>query len=100
MSIHIKLKPKESDIQRAIVDYLRATGWFVVRNVTYSQTVYATKGIPDLVAVKKGRTVWIECKRPGGKQSDNQCAFQCCLVAAGGQYILARSVEDVTEAVK
>lgn len=43
--------------------------------------------------------VGIEVKGPKGKQSDDQKEFQRHLEAAGGRYILAYSVEDVSAAL-
>ena len=48
-----------------------------------------------LVAIKGGRVVHIEVKKPRGKQSEKQERFQAELEGAGGEYLLARSVEDV-----
>lgn len=104
-------KPKvlEKDIQRAVVSYLRALGWFVVVNVTYTQTIGAMKGIADLVAVKRvrgtselpnvewTRTIWLEVKTPKGRQSEHQKRFQEEIERQGGEYLLARSVDDVIE---
>jgi hypothetical protein len=47
--------------------------------------------------VINGVYVGIEVKRPGGKQSDHQKHFQESLEAAGGRYILARSLDDVIQ---
>ncbi len=102
-------RPKilEKHVQRAIIEYLRATGWYVVVNVTYSQTCFATKGISDLVAVKKklhvgefsgflcARTIWLEVKAPGGKQSENQKEFQAEIERQSGEYLLADSLDAV-----
>ena len=54
-------------------------------------------GLPDLQAVKGGRTIYIEIKRPGGRQSAKQKKFQQDLEAAGGVYILAFSIKEVRE---
>jgi hypothetical protein len=42
-----------------------------------------------------GRSVFIEVKRPGGRQSEVQKKFQETVDAAGFEYVLAKSVEDV-----
>jgi hypothetical protein len=44
--------------------------------------------------------VWIEVKAPKGKQSELQKSFQQQVEAEGHRYILARSVEDVEEALQ
>jgi len=83
---------KERDIRKQIQDYLRWTGWFVYYNLA---GLGSYPGLSDLVAVKDGRVVHIEVKTPKGVQSDKQKKFQRKLEAAGGEYILARSVADV-----
>lgn len=86
------LKLKESQIQRAIKDYLQYTGWFVFK---IQQGALSYKGIADLCAVKNGRTLWIEVKKPKGKQSEYQVQFQADIEEHGGEYMIARSVDDV-----
>ncbi len=51
----------ESAIQAAIRSELTARGWMVAKCGAMS-----LNGWPDLVAIRGGRTVWIEVKRPGG----------------------------------
>jgi len=46
-------------------------------------------------ALKDGRSVFVEVKRPGGRQSEYQKKFQAAVEAAGFEYVLAKSVEDV-----
>jgi Holliday junction resolvase len=82
----------ETAIRRQIQDYLRWTGWFVYYNLA---GLGSYPGLSDLVAVRGGRVVHIEVKTPKGVQSDKQKRFQRKLEAAGGEYVLARSVEDV-----
>lgn len=87
-----KPKPKESDIQRNIKEYLQWNGWFVVK---IHQSLGSYKGIADLYALKGGRHVWIEVKTPVGRQSDDQVKFELDIRAAGGEYFLCRSVDDL-----
>jgi len=86
------VRVKESDIRRQIQEYLRWNGWFVYYNL---QGLGCYPGLSDLVAVKKGKVVHIEIKRPSGRQSERQKKFQRKLEAAGGEYVLARGIEDV-----
>ena len=92
MSKPIRHNPKESEIRAQVREYLQWTGWFVFYHL---QGLGCYPGMPDLQAVKNGRTVYIELKRPTGKQSADQKEFQRDLEAAGGEYIVARGVEDV-----
>lgn len=82
----------ETDIRRQIQDYLRIRGWFVFYIL---QGLGAYKGIPDLIAVKNGRVLFIELKTPRGRQSEYQRKFQADLEAAGGEYVLCRGVDDL-----
>ena len=84
---------KESEVRRQIQDYLKWQGWFVFYLL---QGLGSYPGLSDLVAVKGGRVVFLEVKRPkGGKQSEKQERFQQRLEAAGGEYIVARDIADV-----
>ena len=84
----------ESLILRAVRGHLERGGWYVVR---IQQGLGCVKGIADLVAMKDGRTCWIEIKTPSGRQSDYQVAFERAIVAHGGQYRVVRSVDDVAD---
>ena len=92
----IKAKITETDIRRQLVQYLRMRGWFCYHCLA---GLGCYPGLSDLVAVKAGRVVHVEVKRPGtGKQSEKQAQFQHDLEAAGGEYLLARGIEDLEEA--
>lgn len=54
----------ESAIQKKLVDGLAAQGWWVQKVVGQSRN-----GLPDLVAIHNGETLWIEVKRDNGKLS-------------------------------
>ena len=94
---------REQDIQRAILQYLEFRGIFHYRNNSRA-FVDSTKhfyrfgalGSPDIVCVIDGQYVGIEVKRRGGKQSDHQKAFQKRLEEAGGRYLLAHCIDDIT----
>lgn len=88
----VQKKLTESDIQRQIRDYLQWHGWFVVK---IHQSLGSYKGIADLYAIKNGRSVWIEVKTPRGRQSEHQRQFEVDIKARGGEYMVARCVEDV-----
>jgi hypothetical protein len=57
---------------------------------------YGLVGSPDILACIKGRFVGIECKVGRDWQKPAQKAFAAALTRAGGIYLLARSVDDVT----
>lgn len=85
-------KITESMIQRSIMETLRWKGWFVVK---IHQSLGSYKGIADLYAIKKGRSVWIEVKTATGKLSEHQEQFKVDIERNGGIYIVARSVDDL-----
>jgi len=99
----------EKDIQKQIVDYLRLRGWFVAITSQKGMS-FATPGLPDLIAVKsikwpddpddEVRTLWIEVKGPRGTHRPAQIDFQEGLEAAGGEYLLANSLDVVMEYLK
>ncbi len=84
--------PKESEIRAQVKEFLQWQGWFVFYHL---QGLGSYPGLPDMQAVKDGRTIYIEIKRPGGRQSPGQKKFQQELEAAGGVYIVAREVDDL-----
>lgn len=66
---------RERDIQSAIVDLLRWRGW-MVREISQPRMVSGDLvGVPDVIAWKRGVTLLIECKRPGGKRRASQTSF-------------------------
>lgn len=63
--------PLERDVQKAVVQAMRALGWRVVRmNVGAARTeqgfvTFGERGMPDLWCFKAGRALLLEIKRPG-----------------------------------
>jgi len=90
------LKP-ETIIMRDIKKYLEYRGWFVYRN---HQSLGSYPGIPDLTALKNGRVVWIEVKRPGGKISDHQATFAARVMGQGCEWFCLYSLDDAMEVFK
>lgn len=87
----------ETGILRAVRDYLRLRGWFVIR---MQQGLGCHKGISDLVAVKEGMTLWIEVKTARGKLSKHQERFREQITDSGCIYVVVRGVEDIIEIEK
>jgi len=100
----------EGRIQLAVIKYLRAKGVLCWRHEpnTYNHALgkhisnpYAMKGVSDILGVMPdgtGRLLAVEIKTARGRQSSDQVLFQKRLEAAGGVYVLARSIDDVIEA--
>ncbi|GAI94549.1 unnamed protein product [marine sediment metagenome] len=87
-----KIRITENNVKRLVKDYLDIKGYF---HFPITQGLGAYKGIPDRIAVKNGKTIYIEVKKPGGKQSEHQIKFQVDLERAGGEYILITCFEDL-----
>lgn len=99
----------ENELQRAILDYLLSledstpivscrTGVFKGR-VKGGYVNTGRNGWPDITCLYSGKPVAIEVKLDG-KQEPDQVEMQKKIEAAGGYYIVARSVDDVKELLK
>jgi hypothetical protein len=86
-----KLSP-ETQIKRMIKQYLNYKGWF---HFPLTAGLGAYPGAPDMIAIKAGRVVFIEVKTPTGKLSPHQQAFKENIGDRGGNYIVARGIEDL-----
>ena len=97
-----KLKIKESEIQKTILDYLRLQGYFCWRNQTVgifkrSTGTYIPSqnvGSPDIFCLH-GELYGIEVKSATGKLSEYQKQWRDRFEKAGGKYIVCRSLEDI-----
>jgi hypothetical protein len=108
----------EAMIQASILEYLAARHIFAMRlnsgtmMSTYKEKSYRTAlcapGTADILAFPKERwegvwhvrPLWIECKSATGKQTPVQKLFQHQVEDEGHKYIIARSIDDVEEALK
>lgn len=115
---------KEKDVQKAILDWLAAKRILAFRMNTgvadYNgrKVAFGVPGMADIVAfpplmVNYGceacntiytspmyRPYWFEVKAPKGKQSELQRSFQEQVESHGHRYILAKSLDDVIEALE
>lgn len=109
------IEPAESDIQKAILAYLRicpAVAFAWRQNVGSAETErvdargkskksfvkFGFRGCSDLLGfTSDGRFLAIECKTAKGRITPDQREFLRRVRAAGGVAILARSVDDVVE---
>lgn len=98
--------PTESEIQRAILDYLTSIGAVAIRvnsgvhiiqdsNGSTRAFHGAPAGTSDIIACYRGRYVAIECKARRGKTTPAQEDFINRVIEAGGVAFVARSVDDV-----
>ena len=71
---------------------MQIKGWFIFPIL---QSMGCYPGITDDIAIKNARVVFIEIKKPGGKQSQVQKDFQALVEAHGGEYFLVDCYEDL-----
>lgn len=88
-------QPKsETLILKSIKQYLQYRGWFVIR---VHQGLGCHKGVSDLIALKNGKTVFIEVKTKNGKLSMFQEIFKNSIEKNGGEYRVAKDIEDIAD---
>jgi Holliday junction resolvase len=83
---------REQQIQKKILDYLKAQGHFAFKVVTANRN-----GIPDIVACIEGEFVAFEVKQPGKKASPIQEIQISRIWDAGGQAYVVTSVDHVKD---
>ena len=81
-----------SDLLKAAADYLQIQGWSVF---SLPASPYGRNGMPDKVAIKNGRHVWLEGKTGKAQLSQHQRERHAELEMAGAQVVVFRSVEDL-----
>ena len=87
-----KVELKESDVLKQVRELLRWRDWYVIRN---HQSMGSHRGLSDLTAIRSGRVLWIEIKKPGGKLSDHQERFKTEIEGHGGTYLVVTKIEDL-----
>ena len=99
-------QPLESAIQAHIVRALNLKGWNVwemqkgSNGPTGNRRVYCTPGVPDLLAFKPGRLLFLEVKRPKtGRLSAAQVERHRELTLCGLPVHVVTSVEDVLKVI-
>lgn len=101
-----RTKSGEGEAQAAILEYLALRGVFAIR--LNNQPIYdksrgifralpkhTPKGLSDILAVKDGRTYFIEVKGEKGQRSEDQHEFGRRAIMAGAEYVVARAIDDV-----
>jgi len=96
---------RESDVQRAIVQALSYAGWLVMHipnQSTRGRQRWAglMPGAPDLVAVKRGRVVFLEVKTEKGKVSEKQTEVHDLLRLHGMEVRVVRGIDDISDLVQ
>ena len=97
------MKISEKHIQKAILDYLafkkifhyrQNSGAFKTESGGYMRAA-SVSGLPDIVAIKDGIYIGLEVKTATGRQSKEQKDIESKITAAGGLYLVVRSLDDV-----
>lgn len=104
--------PRESDIQRSILDYLALLRILCWRNNSGAVALgegksrryvrYGQKGSSDILGVlpPSGRLLCIEVKRPGNRPTEHQTAWLERMRAAGAVCVVAYGIEDVQRVLR
>lgn len=94
----------ESDIQKEVIDYLKAAGWLVFRMNAGRARMnmhLCPAGTPDLLAVSpRGFYLWIEVKTKKGEISLAQAAMHETLLSRRCLVTVVRCVEDIAAEVR
>jgi hypothetical protein len=80
----------ESAIQSKVIKELEAHGWYVIKLMQTNKN-----GIPDLVAHKEGRTIYMEIKRPNLRPTPLQDLRHREIKSHGIMVYTIRSVSDL-----
>jgi hypothetical protein len=91
-------------LEQQILDYLKSKQVFHYRQPSGVSAGLGghrigPAGAPNIICVMNGQYIGIKLTRPGVKESENQKAFREELEAAGGKYVRAASLGDVTKAL-
>ena len=89
-------KISENDVKRQVKDYLSIKKYY---HFPILQGLGAKKGIPDIIAIKNNRVLFLEIKKPGGKQSEYQKQFQADIEGHGGEYYTVKSLDDLIKII-
>mgnify|MGYP001590960628 CR=1 FL=1 len=111
------MQEKESDIQRAIIEYLEWNKWFVLRinsgmissdywhkgkgRIVKSLIRLAPPGTPDILACSPGgKFIGIEVKKPGKEPTELQHKTLEKICDLGGIGLWATSLKEVIDDLK
>lgn len=93
-------KSTEKETQTAVLDFLHKNNIFHYRNNSGAIRTdkrffrFGATGSPDIICVKNGKYIGIECKDVNGKLSESQVNFSINLTRAGGSYIVVHSIDE------
>jgi Holliday junction resolvase len=84
------MEKSESSIQREIILYLERDGWYVLKLIQTNKN-----GIPDLMAIRDGITIFIEVKQKGCHPRPLQVHRMNELTTSGVLVFVADSVDAI-----
>jgi Holliday junction resolvase len=84
----------EKAIVAAVMAASRRLGWWCCK---IHGNAYQLAGLPDVLAIKDGRAVWMECKQPGKEPTRIQNHRMRELIKAGCPCTTVRSAGDAVE---
>lgn len=85
----------EADIQSLIIKYAERRRWACVKTTTSSR-----RGWPDLVAIRDGRTIWIEVKRKDEEARRQQALVANWMREHGAEVFEVDSLEEAMEILR
>lgn len=84
-------QPLEKTIVASVVATARRLGWWTMKN---HGSAFSVKGLPDVLAIKEGRAVWMEVKRVGEDPTRIQDHRMRELISYGSPCATVRSAGD------
>ena len=90
-------KISENDVKKQAKQYLTLMGWF---HFHILQGLGAFIGIPDIIALKAGRVLFLEIKKPGGKLSPGQIIFRDMILSHRGEYYKIDGLDRLIDIIK
>ena len=93
----LRKKISENEIKKQVKQYLTLMGWF---HFHILQGLGAFIGIPDRIALKGGRVLFLEIKKPGGKLSPGQIIFRDMILSHGGEYYKIDDLDRLIDIIK
>lgn len=84
-------KMNEARIVANIMAEARRLGWWVMKN---HGSAYSVKGLPDLLAIKGGKSAWMEVKVPGAEPTKIQAHRMRELSGYGCLVAVVTSVQE------
>lgn len=87
--------PLESKIQADIIERATLRGWWIIKIVSPSR-----RGVCDLYALRNGRHIWIEVKRPGETPTRQQEKVHREMRDRGAEVFVVDNLDDASWILK